>query len=1139
VTRISVCLFLLAFATVPRGYTQAGSGSIQGIVTDRTGAVVPRASVTIRNQATNVARDVTTNGDGVYVAPSLQPGTYEITVERAGFSIAHQAGVLLRVDDKLAVNFTLEVGATSTRVEITAAAPLVNEINPSLGLVVDDRRISDLPLDGREPFSLAALSPGVIPVPASANIHQGGALPGINGTSNGTSAAMVDGAQDSTNVVGGHNMQLIYTPPVDAVAEFKVETNALSAEYGRFNGGVISLVTKGGGNRLHGSLYEYLRNSLMDANEFFNNRSGIPLTSLKRNQFGVTAGGPVVLPKLYHGRNRTFFFMDYEGFRQSLGTSSNFTVPTAQQRQGDFSRTTTSGGQLVAIYNPFSAQTVNGAQTRSPFPGNVIPQNLLNPVALNLQKFYPQPNNTRLTSNFQVAPAVYNANNSGGARIDHNFTDRHRIFGRFSIQYPDTGAANFYGNIANFGAPPLRQRRYHDSLQDVYTITPTVIVNVNYGFFRQFGTRQSLSEGFDNTSLGFNPNFHAGQQIQAIPLISITGYSGLGNASQNAGAQMGHSVAGSVTKVAGRHTIKTGSEFRLYIENGYPNVATNGSLSFANTYTQGPNPFQASATAGNAYAAFLLGIPGGSIINQPALGSINRYAAFYFQDDWKVTPKLTVNLGLRYDLNFPRYERWNRMSRFNLTARSPIAGKVAQFPDLKGAMEYVDSDHRAYADLDTRGIGPRIGLAWRVLPATVVRAGYGIFYGLSPTAAVLTQGGFTDGFGNTTNIVTSLDGATPLVSLSNPFPSGITPPAGRAQLSPASLLGQSINSVNIGQATPYFQNWNFSLQRGIGSRILLQAAYAANKGTRLPLSGTLDVNALTEAQYRLGAVNNQLVPNPFSGVITDATSPLSLPTVSRGQLLKPYPQYTALNAIFATRGNSIYHSLQASAEKRFSLGFSVHAAYTAGKMIDDSSQAASGARAAVQDPTNLRAERTIDPQDISQRLVVSGMFELPIGRGRHFGAHMARPLDALAGGWQVNVIATAQTGAPLLLTSIGATRPNVVGATAPTSGAIQSRLSRYFDTSAYAVPPAFTYGNSTPTAPNLRAPGIANCDLSLFKGFQIVERLRAQMRLEAFNAMNRVQFSAPNTQTGAAGFGVIGSQVNRARQLQVALRLVF
>ena len=256
----------------------------------------------------------------------------------------------------------------------------------------------------------------------------------------------------------------------------------------------------------------------------------------------------MVLPRVYNGRNRTFFFLDYEGFRQSIGTSSNFTVPTDLQRRGDFSRTTTSGGQLVVIYNPFSVQTLNGVQTRSPFPGNVIPQNLLSPVALNLQKFYPESNNTRLTSNYQVAPAVYNANNSAGARIDHNFTDRHRIFGRFSIQYPDTGAANFYDNIANFGPPPLRQRRYHDSLQDVYTITPTMILNVNYGFFRQFGTRQSLSEGFDITTLGFNPNFHAGQQIQAIPLISITGFSGLGNASQNAGAQMGHSLSGSVTK---------------------------------------------------------------------------------------------------------------------------------------------------------------------------------------------------------------------------------------------------------------------------------------------------------------------------------------------------------------------------------------------------------------------------------------------------------------------------------------------------------------------------------------------------------------------------------------------------------------
>jgi hypothetical protein len=521
------------------------------------------------------------------------------------------------------------------------------------------------------------------------------------------------------------------------------------------------------------------------------------------------------------------------------------------------------------------------------------------------------------------------------------------------------------------------------------------------------------------------------------------------------------------------------------------------------------------------------------LLNQPApLSSANWYSGFYVQDDWKVTPKLSLNIGLRYDINFPRTESQNRTSIFDPYAPSPLVALSPQFALLRGAMMYADDRHRAYAPTELHDFAPRFGLAYRIDSSTVVRAGYGIFYGLSPTAAVLTQGGYLDGFSATTSIITSLDGVTPIVSLSNPFPDGITPTATRSQLSASTLLGQAVNSVNIGQATPYIQNWNFSLQHSFGSSLLLQVAYAGSKGTRLPLAATLDVNSLTTAQYELGAVNNQLVPNPFYGYITDPTSILSKSTVTRGQLLKPYPQYTALNAILPTMGNSSYHSFQASLEKRFSKGFTVQAAFTAGKLIDDSSQAATGNKAGVQDPTNLRAERTIDPQDISQRLVVSGVWELPFGRNRLFGSHISKWVDAVAGGWQLNGIATAQTGQPLLMTSIGVARPNVVGTPKSLGGPVQDRLNHYFDTSAYAVPAAFTYGNSTPTAPNLRAPGVANCDLSLFKNFQPLERLRAQLRLEAFNALNRVQFSAPGAQAGTTSFGVIGSQANTPRELQ-------
>jgi hypothetical protein len=1130
-------VFLLSALTA---IGQTGSGTIRGVVSDSSGAVVAGADVTVTNEGTNVGEQTRTNDQGVYVVPFLAPGTYTVTAAKSGMQMLRQPGITLRVADDISIPLVLTIGATSTQITVEATTPLVSANNASLGQVIENRRIIELPLDGRDPISLAGLAPGVIPVPPNTNIHQGGAIPSINGAANFTSEVSVDGVPDTTPRNSSINSFLIYTPTVDAVAEFKVETNSLSAQYGRFNGGVINVVLKSGTNQIHGSVYEFLRNSVMDANNFFNNRSGLPLPALKRNQFGFTLGGPVVIPHLYNGHNKTFFFMDYEGYRESLASTSSFTVPTALQRQGNFSQTTTASGQLIQIFDPQSTTSVNGVLTRTALPGNIIPATRLDPVALALAKYYPLPNNNSLTNNFLRSSAVLNTDDTGDARIDHQFSEKNHFFGRYSIQFPFTGSPNNYANIATPDNPPLTQKRHAATLQDTYTLSPTLILEVNYGLVRQYGTRTAWSNGFDITSLGFAQNFAAAQQVKAIPGITIAGESGLGNVNQNYSTQFNHTVTGSLTKIAGKHTIRGGVDFRTYFINQLQNTLAEGGLSFANTYTQGPNAFQASAAAGNGFATFLLGIPGGSIAIQPAVAVKSTYVAGYVQDDWKVTPKLTLNLGLRYDVSLPRTERYNRFSDFDPNAASPIANSVPGFPNLKGALTFGSPDFRQYANADLNNVAPRIGLAYQITPATVVRAGYGIFYGLSPTDAAGPSVGYADGFTGSTTINTSLDGATPIVKLSNPFPNGINLPASRTNLNAYTDLGQSISSVNIGQATPYMQNWNVSVQRSLGSSILMQVAYAGNKGTRLPLGAAINVNSLTTSQYLLGAVNNQLVPNPFYGIITDPTSILSQPTVTRGQLLKPYPQYINMNAIEATEGSSIYHSLEASVEKRFSKGFNLLVSFTGAKLIDNTTQAATGQTvASIQDPTNLRAERSIDPQDVSRRLVVSGVWELPIGRKRAFLGNMNRWAEGVIGGWQLNGIGSFSSGQPLVLTSIGAARPNVVGTPKNISGAAQNRLSEYFDISAFAVPAAFTYGNSSPTSPNLRAPGIANYDMSLFKSFAVTERIRAQLRFESFNIFNRVQFAAPGTQAGSTSFGIISAQQNTPRELQVAVKIIF
>jgi len=1129
-------LFLLTSAAA---WGQIGTGTIQGRVIDAQDAIIPNARVTVTHLATNVSRSSATNDVGLYVVPFLTPGRYSVTAEHPGFKRATRSGLLLQVSDQMSVDLRLEIGDTVEQVTVEGSTPLVNTVNPSLGQVIENRRIVDLPLNGREPFSLATLAPGVLPPPTTGLVHLGGSVPSINGAANFTSEVAVDGMPNTTPRNSGRNNFVIYTPSVDAVAEFKVETNSLSAEYGRFNGGVISVVTKSGTNEIHGSIYEFHRNSAFDANNFYNNRAGIPLGSLRRNQFGFTVGGPVLIPKLYNGRNKTFFFGDYEGFREGQLAASAFTVPTAEQRRGDFSGTVNTAGAAIRIFDPATTQIQGNLATRQLFPNNIIPASRINPVALRLTEYFPQPSNSLVVGNLDRSASRSNRTDSGDVRIDHNWTDFNRMFTRFSIQNPYVGEPNFYGNIGNASNPPLTQYRRAFTLQDTHTFSPTLILNVSYGLAHMFGTRQDWSHGFDVTTIGMAPSYRDGQQVRALPVSSIAGMSGVGNGVRNYSTQLNHSLQSTFTKIAGKHSLKFGVDWRVYLINQLQNTQASGTLSFSQAFTQGPNGFQASSAAGFGFATFLLGVPTGTISNQPAVASKNTYTALFVQDDWRIMPKLTLNFGMRYELNFPRIERWDRMSVFDVNAPSPLAGRVSGY-DLRGAMIFRSPSDRALTALDRNNFGPRVGLAWAWRPSTTLRAGYGIFYGLSATDASGPSGGFTDGFTGVTNIITSLDGVTPIVSLSNPYPNGTNPPLSRDQLTPLAQLGQSHSSALIGLVTPYFQNWNFSIQQSFRSDLIFEAAYAANKGTKTTLgNASLNLNSLTAAQFGLGAVNNQLVPNPFLGIITDPTSSLSLPTVTRGQLSRPYPHYQAVNAVFPALGNSNYHSFQMRVEKRLSRGFTVLSSLTVSKVIDDATQDGVGPGTGIQDPTNLRLERSISPQDVSRRLVLSGVWELPIGRGRAVGSAWPRAFDLLAGGWQVNGIASFQTGYPLVMTSVGVARPNRVAKGEKLSGPVQQRLTRYFDTTAFAVPPAFTYGNSSRTAPDLRTPGMNNFDLSLFKYFNVTEQVRAQFRFESFNAFNRVLFNGPNTQAGSPSFGVITSQANTPRQLQLALKILF
>jgi outer membrane receptor protein involved in Fe transport len=1125
------CLLLTA-ATLAG---QVRTGVIQGSVRDAQDAIIPGANITVRNQQTNVSRTFVTNEIGVYVIPLLDPGEYAVTAEASGFKKTVREGIVLQVADQLVVDLQLHVGGVAEVVTVEASVPLLNAGDNTLGQVVENRRILDLPLDGRDVFSLSELAPGVLPNPPAAWVHQGGSIASIGGASNFTSEVTVDGMPNTAPAQRSQNSYLIYTPTVDKVEQFRVQTNGLSAEYGRSNGGVVSVVSKTGTNSFHGTLYEFHRNSFLDANAFFNNLAGIPLGSLVRNQFGGTLGGPVTIPRLYRGKDRTFFFFSYEAFRGSVLSESNFTVPTVLERSGDFSRTVNNQGAQIRIYDPLTLTSNAGTFVRSPFPNNVIPRERLSAASTRLAAYYPAPTNSNLVGNLRMSAGRKLVTDTYDGRIDHNFSDRNRLFVRYSSQVPVVGEPDWFRNVASPGGNPLTQRRKSGTIQDTYTINPTLMVNLSYGLAFMSGLRSDRSLGTNITELGFPAYLQKAQSDPVIPQIAISGLSSLATSFVNFSDVGNHTFLGSVVKIKGSHTLKAGLDYRAYYVNIANRTNGKGNFSFGANFTQGPNANQASASAGHALATFLLGIPSSGRIGQPVtLAEKSSYWAGYLQDDWKVGRRVTLNLGIRYDLPVPRTERYDRMVVFDAQATSPIASRVPGW-NLRGAMAPRTPDNRKPAPADSNNFAPRLGLAWRVAPSLVVRAGYGIFYGLPPTDAT-SDTGLNDAFFEWTDLVASRDGVTPIARVEDPFPSGIRAPVANSEINSLTRIGRAHNSGVISMATPYFQQGNFSIQRGLRGDVLLEIAYAVNKGSKTTIN-SIGMNTLRDEQTRLGTVNQQLVPNPFFGVITDSTSPLSLATVARGQLLLPFPQYQAISAIASSIGSMTYHSMLAKLEKRFSHGFTALVSYTNAKNIGDGSQGQVGPNNfGVSDPYNLRLERSLDSQDVSQRLVISGVLELPIGRGRRLGANWSRPVDALLGGWQVNGIASFQKGLPLLFT----TRPNRAAAGEDLSGrSAQSRISRWFDTSVFTVPAAFTRGNMSRTAPDLRTHGINNFDLSMFKTFKPLDKLQVQLRLESFNAFNRVQFGPPGTTIGTTSFGVITTQYNRPRQTQLAAKLIF
>jgi hypothetical protein len=1146
---------------VASAWSQTITASLEGIVKDPSGALIAGATARILNTGTNAVVEAKTEQDGRFFAPILQPGIYSVTVEAQGFKKVEHANLKLDVAQAARIEIELPVGSLTESVEVTSSAALVDATTSSVGHLMTNQGIANLPMNQRNPLALVLLVPGVV---GSVGSDMTGGNFSVNGGRSGSNDVLLDGV--SSSVPSDASQRLTVFPSVDAVEEFRVQTNNYPVEFGGSGGGIINLIYKSGTNQLHGSAYDYLRNSVLDANSWNGNRSGIPLASFKRNQFGGSLGGPVVFPKLYSGKDKTFFFMDYEGLRQrSAGSFGPTTMPTLLQRSGDFSDTRNGGGQVIAIYDPFSTVAAGSGYVRTPMPGNIIPASRINPVSARALKYWPNPNqagdaNTH-TNNFYASGANSTDLDQFDAKVDHNISDRQRLSARISRRFLDTPATLYFPSAIQAAQNGTSGNQASTNGVFNYTLiaSPTFVSNLRYGYSRVVRWTTEIGTGFDPTdpaTLGLPSYVKTEADALFMPGFQPDGYYGIGAGTNSLGVLTldTQTLQFANTKVTSRQSIKFGADLRLYNNNTTQQQRPTGQFTFSKNFTQGPNPLAPASTSGDGFASFLFGTPsgGGTIKNYRATSTRSTAYALYLGDDWKVTRKLTLNIGLRWDLNIPSYERYNRANYFDPLVPNPLGAQVG-IPGLHGGLRFygVDGVSRRTSTTEWKDFAPRLGFAYQAFKDTVIRGAYGIFFAPPSTTAGQSLG--VSGFSTTTNIVTSLDGGiTPYNTIDNPYPQGYLPITGSAA-GLSTLLGQSVTAQLYGIRNPYLQNWNFGIQHVIPGGIMIDASYVGSKGTYIVEgAGGYSLNSLRPQYLSLGTALTQQAPNPFYGIITTGT--LSGKTIPQFQMLLDFPQFTSVGEQFATGSNSIYHSFQLKAEKRFSNGMSFLLAYAKAKSIDDGSvdngnfTGGAAANNGYQNAYNRRGERSISPYDVPQRLVLSYVYNLPFGRGRSLGRTWNRAVDAVLGGWQFNGIVTYQKGVPLELSANiplsggiygSALRPNNNGQSGQLSGPAVDRLAKYFNTSVFSVPPTFTLGNVSRTLPDVRVPGAQNYDLSLFKNFKPLEKLTVQLRGESFNAFNHPQFGAPDSNASSVTFGKISGTANGPRNMQLALKLLF
>jgi hypothetical protein len=1203
-------------------WAQEVRATIGGKVTDPQGALVPNAQVIVMSDDSGVTRQTSTNAQGNWLMEFLLPGRYHFTISASGFKTESREGIKLQTADNKQFDVRLQVGESSQEVQVTGEAPLIDTTSATSGTVITHEEIMELPSASHVVTLLATLSPGVVAQDQNNNVVH---LWSYNGASQFTADGgrnnvfsnnfQLDGAPDVKS--GG---DIAFVPAMDSVEEFRVSTNAYDAAIGRQAGATVNLQTRAGGKDYHGTLYEFNQNSILNANLFQTNLIGGAVAPVHFNEFGGTFGGPVWIPKVYKGTAKTFFFVSYDKTLNSnpLGDSTR-SVPDAAERAGDFSQSFTTqnvNGQLqrfpIMIYDPASVNPATG--NRTPFPNNVIPQNRLSPIAQNILKYVPLPNTTAApTGNDDqnyVPPAVRNDTFPEiSIRGDQNWSNSQRTFA--TVRY------HHLTELTNddFGPADIASGTYNvrinksASLDHVWTLSPTKILNLRTSVTRYEEPNHDAGAGFDPSKLGFGSNFTSLQSIPSFPYINgIAGNFGTNQAS-NLTDTTYYTWAASFTQVHGNHTFGYGAEYWV-LQQGNRNVGNQGEFDFNNSnWTRQNNLVSGGTGVGSQLASFLLGLPnGGNMPNNAQAFYSQHYAGFYFKDDWRVSPKLTINLGMRWDFEREPVERFNRLTdRYDPTAVNPITpaaqaayaailanpATVAANPGLAYLQQYlpasqfqvlgsvlfagVNGTPRTSINNDLREWQPRAGFAYQIGPHTVIRGGFGRF-----TQADYITGG-QNGFSRTTSLIATNDNyITPYGTLANPFPTGLLTPTG-SSLGALTNPGTSPNWDNPNLGRPY--SWEYSLHvQQEWKGWLFEVGYSHNKTYNLAVqwyeneesfalwkqlqTPTFDANGKPPAQLPW----NLQVPNPFYGLAPLAGTPIGTnKTIAVSQMLSPNAMYSS-SGISENNpsGKNQYDAGLGKIERRFKNGFSIIASFTWSKLFEDTSFV--GPQIA-----GYHIEHKLGGEDRPFHFNVAPIWDIPVGRKQRYGANMSRWADAIVGGWELSGNFNIQSGVPVVFSNAAF----FSGKDFALPHSKQS-LNEWFDTTQF-LPfpnantplstiqsyPAWTgiqnmpgynyvpqpgdtikngvyqdFANFVQTYPtrwnDVRASRVNEVNIGLYKSFMFTERVKFQLRFDAFNAFNHPRFAAPDTNPSDSTFGrVTPSQQNQARSIELGARLSF